>query len=197
MNRFVKFTVTGVFAVLTSASAEAQQKDQGQQGQGQKSPPVQNTVGPQGAYHGGIGQTPWFSNQEIRQHFKLSDQQYNQLNKSYGESYGRYQDGMQTLDKDLTAEQRTQKMGELNQRFNKDFSTRVNEVFTDPQQRERYNQLYWQYQGYNAFSDPMVQEQLKLTGEQRQKLGQHGQEWQKQMNDLGRTYQTDRVNADY
>ena len=83
-------------------------------------------------------------------------------------------------------------MGELQQGFSKGFSTTTNEVFTDPQQRQRYNQLYLQYQGYNAFSDPAVQEKLNLTAEQRQKLGQNGQEWHKQMSELGRTYETDR-----
>jgi opacity protein-like surface antigen len=158
MNRFAKFALTAVFAVLTAAGADAQQKSQTQPAQ--KVPTVPDVQGQQGVYHGGIGQTPWFSNQEIRQHFKLSDQQYDQLNKSYSESYGRYQQGMKTLGKDLSNEQRIQKMRDLQQGFNKDFSTTTNQVFTDPQQRQRYNQLYLQYQGYNAFSDPLVQEKL-------------------------------------
>jgi hypothetical protein len=129
---------------------------------------------------------------EIRQQFKLTDQQYIQLNKSYGDSYSRYQQGVKSFGKDLTEEQRNQKMGELRQGFNKSFSPATNEVFTDAPQRQRYNQLYLQYQGYNAFSDPMVQEKLNLTAEQRLQLGQYGQEWHTQMNGLGRTYQTDR-----
>jgi hypothetical protein len=193
MNHFARFALTGVVAVLTAAGAEAQQKSQTQPAQ--KVPTVLDAPGQQGVYHGGIGQTPWFSNQEIRQHFKLSDQQYDQLNKSYGESYGRYQQEMKTFGKDLSNEQRAQKMRELQQRFNKDFSTTTNQVFTDPQQRQRYNELYLQYQGYNAFSDPLVQEKLNLTPEQRQKISQYGEEWHNQMNDLGRTYTTDREGA--
>ena len=176
MNRFAVTVMAGAIASLSFSLAEAQQGP-GQQG---FIPPSQ------------VGQTPWFSNQDVRQHFKVSDQQYNQLNKSYGESYGRYQEGMTKFGKDLSAEQRAQKMGELQQGFNKSFTTSANEVFIDPQQRQRYNQLNLQYQGYNAFTDPMVQEKLNLTTEQRQKIGQQGLEWHKQMNELGRTYPTDR-----
>jgi Spy/CpxP family protein refolding chaperone len=34
-----------------------------------------------------------------------------------------------------------------------------------------------------------------LTPEQRQKIGQYGEEWHNQMNELGRTYTTDRDGA--
>jgi hypothetical protein len=181
MNRFAKFAFAGVVAVLASASAEAQQK--GPTNQGQQGPP--------GAYHGGIGQTPWFSNPEIRQQFKLNDTQFNDLNKSYGEAYGKYQQGTKAFGKDLTPEQRNQKMAELHQGFHKDFSTSVGKVFTDPQQQQRYNELNLQYQGYNAFSNPMVQEKLQLTPEQRQQLARQGQDWNKKMEGLGQTYQND------
>jgi flagellar basal body-associated protein FliL len=190
MNRFAKIAFAGVFAVLASASAEAQQQGQGQQ-PGQKGASAQGSAGQTGAYHGGIGQTPWFSNQDVRQQFKLSDPQYNQLNKSYGEYYTQYQQGINNLGKNLSAEQRTQKTNELQQRFNKNLATATDQMFTNPQQRQRYNQLNLQYQGYNAFTDPAVQEKLNLTAEQRQTLAQNGQECNKQMNGLGRTYQTD------
>jgi len=184
MNRFARIAFAGVFAVLSSTAAEAQQPRQ----------PAQVQPG-QVQYHRGIGQSPWFSNPEVRQQFKLSDQQYKQLNNSYGESYGRYRQEVNNLGKDLTNEQRAQKMNELQQRFYKDFSTTSGTLFTDPQQRLRYDQLHLQYQGYNAFSDPMVQEKLNLTAEQRQKLDQYGQEWHKQMDGLGRTYPTDSAAA--
>jgi hypothetical protein len=37
----------------------------------------------------------------------------------------------------------------------------------------------------------MVQEKLNLTADQRQKLGQQGQEWNKQMNTFGAGYKND------
>jgi hypothetical protein len=191
MMRLTKwFSAALAVTLLASMAAQAQQK--GGQPQGQKgAPPVQGAAGQQGAYHGGYGQMPWFSNQDARTHLKLNDAQYNQLNKGYGQAYEGYQTGMKNMGKDLTDEQRTQKMGELQQGFNKNLSTTANDVFTDPQQRQRYNQLQMQYRGYNAFSDPTVQDKLNLTAEQRQKLGQQGQEWNKQMNGFGAGYKSD------
>jgi len=49
-----------------------------------------------------------------------------------------------------------------------------------------------QYRGYDAFNDPLVQERLALTPDQRQKLTQYNQEWHKSMGDLNRDYGTDR-----
>ena len=184
MIRLTKW-LSAALAVTLLASTAAQAQQKGVQPQGQKGAPVQGT------YHGGYGQTPWFGNQEVRQHFKLSDEQYNQLNKGYGTYYGQYQTGMKDIGKDMTDEQRTLKMRELQQGFDKNMSTTANGVFTDPQQKERYNQLYLQYQGYNAFSDPIVQQKLNLTAEQRQQLGQQGQAWNKQMNTFSTGYTTD------
>jgi hypothetical protein len=127
----------------------------------------------------------------VQQQFKLNEQQYNQLNQGYGQSYTRYQEGIKALGTDLTDAQRSQKMNELRQGFYEDFSGTADKVFTDPQQRQRYEQLHLQYQGYNAFSDPRIQDKLNLTAEQRQKIGQNGQDWHKQMSDLGQTYQSD------
>jgi len=90
----------------------------------------------------------------------------------------------------LSNDQRWQMMMEHNQKFNKAFSPTLNETITDPKQRERFQQLQYQYQGLGAFSDPTIQERLKLTPEQRQKLNQYGQEWYNQMGELGQGYQS-------
>lgn len=190
MNRFAKLAAVGFFAMLGSAAVEAQPAGNTQPGAKGTTTP-QGKTGPQSGYHGGVGQTPWFANQDVRQQFKLTDQQFNQMNKSYTDAYGQYQKGMSGLGTDLTPAQRAQQTRDLQQGFNTSFSKSTNDVFTDPQQRTRYNQLYMQYQGYDAFNNPMIQEKLNLTAEQRQTLGQNGQKWHSQMNDLGRNYQTD------
>jgi len=128
----------------------------------------------------------------VRQQLKLDDQQYNRLNKAYGESWKKYQQQTSGLDKNLTDEQRTQRINDLQRDFTTNFSSTTNQIITDPAQRERYNQMYLQYQGYGAFNDPMVQQKLNFTDEQKQKLSQYGQEWNKQMNNYYGTYQTDR-----
>jgi hypothetical protein len=50
-------------------------------------------------------------------------------------------------------------------------------VITDPQQLARYNQLQTQYQAYDAFTDPMVQQRLNLTEPQMQQVNQFRQQW--------------------
>jgi len=155
-------------------------------GQGQKGLP-----GQQGGYQGGIGQTPWFSNPQVRQQFKLTDQQYNALNQAYGTAWQQYQQGIQGLDKGLTDAQRAQRIQEMQQGFYRNFGTNLSQTINDPQQLQRFQQMQLQYRGYGAFSDPTVQEKLKLTPEQRQKLGQYGTEWEKEMTGLAQGYEKD------
>jgi len=201
MNRIVKFASLSVCATLWTGLVFAQnqqpnqqQNQQNGQQQNQAQPNQSGTAGQRGGYQGAYGQTPWFSNQAVRQQLKFDDTQYNKLNKAYGESWQRYQNQMAEINKnkDLTDAQRAQRMSDLQREFGTNFSSTTNQVITDPTQRERYNQLYWQYLGYDAFNDPMVQQKLNLTDEQKQKLGQYSREWGTQMNDYSRGYATDR-----
>jgi len=201
MYRIVKFASLGVCATLLTGFVFAQNQQQNQQKGQQQNQTQQNqsgtagqTTGQRGGYHGAFGQTPWFADQSVRQQLKFDDNQFNKLNKSYGESWQRYQNQMSELNKnkDLTDAQRAQRMSDLQREFGTNFSSTTNQIITDPSQRERYNQMYWQYLGYDAFNDPMVQQKLNLTDEQKQKLGQYSREWSTQMNDYSRGYATDR-----
>jgi len=144
---------------------------------------------------GSISQTPWFSNPQVRQQLNLNDNQFTGLNKAYQQAYNTYQQGVNGLDKTLNDTQRQQRMNELQGNFYKDLTNSTNTVLTDPKQRERYNQLYWQYQGYGAFTNPMIAEMLKLTPEQRDRFRQMQQDWSTQMSKLGPLYQTDKQQA--
>jgi len=68
--------------------------------------------------------------------------------------------------------------------FTTDFNTSVDATFTAPAMRQRYNQLNWQYQGVNAFSDPAIQQQLNLTPQQRQQFSQLQGQWQRDLRNL-------------
>jgi len=186
MKRIGAFGLAGLIALAAAGPVEAQKSDQGQSGQ------TGNTSGQKGS-SGGISQTPWFSNQGVQKQLNLNADQTTQLNKAYGQAYNTYQSGMKQLgsDTNLSAQDRAQKMRDLEANFYKSFSTATNDTLTDPAARQRFNQLSWQYRGYGAFNDPMIQEKLKLTPEQQQKLGQFNQEWSKQMNDLGTAYSKD------
>jgi len=194
MNRISTFALAGLVTLGAANLVEAQQAGQAQQGQSGQAQQGQAGQGQRGNT-GSISQTPWFSDQSIRKQLNLDSDRYNQLNKAYGQAYSTYQKGVNQLGNNLSDTDRIQRMQELESGFYKSFSSAAGEAFTDPAQKQRFNELYLQYRGYGAFSDPMVQEKLNLTPEQRQKLSQLNQEWSTQMNDLNRTYQTDREGA--
>jgi len=208
MNRLAAFISLGTFALLTAGFVMGQQNQQNQgqqkqgqgqqkQGQGQqKNQPNQGQGSVKGGqFNGPINQNAWFAQPDIRQQLKLNDDQFNSLNKAHSQAWERYNSGMSSLGKDLKPDQIQERRRDLEQNYYKQFSNATNDVITDPQTRERYNQLYLQYRGYDAFNDPTIQEKLRLTPEQRQKLGQYGQEWTKSMGELGQMYQSDREGA--
>ncbi len=139
----------------------------------------------------GYSQTPWFSNPTIREQLQLNDQQYNQLHQNYQKSWTRYNQERNLFNDKLTPEQRLRREGELSTAFHKDFSPAVNSVLADTAARQRYNQLSWQYQGYNAFRDPTVQQQLNLNAAQQQQLNKYGTAWDQQLNAWRTEYPND------
>ncbi len=136
--------------------------------------------------------TPWYSNADVRRQLKLDEDQYKRLNERYVEYWTPYDKGITTIPADLAEAERQKRIAELNKTFHSGVAKSTTEVITDPQIRDRYNQLYWQYQGYGAFEDPTVQQRLKLTDEQRQAFAKQRADWEKQMNTYSSEYATDR-----
>ena len=180
-------TLAALGLLSTGTAAAFAQGDRTQQQQG-----ASTGVAAQAGIYGGIQQSPWFGNPSIRQQLQLNDDQYNRMNKSYGQAWDRYNKGLTGLDKNLAEQQRMQRYQELNGGFYKDFSGGIDEVFPDKAARQRYNQMDWQYRGYGAFNDPYVQKQLSLNEEQRQKFNQYDREWNTQMNNWRREFRNDR-----
>ena len=160
------------------------QQNQAQQGQGGNQA--------QGGFNGGFQQTPWFNNPQIRKQLQLNEEQFNRLNQSYMQAWQQYNQGINGLDKQLTNEQRMQRMRELNQGLYKKYSTDIDETIEDRAARRRFSQMDWQYRGYGAFYDPSVQQQLNLTDEQLQKLQQYQNEWNQQVGIWRKEYSNDR-----
>jgi hypothetical protein len=182
MNRIVKVMAAGFFGVLAAGSLPGQMQGQVKPVQGQNPQPSK--------LYSPFGQTAWFANQDIRQHLKFNDKQYDQLNRAYGNAWAAYQKGVGSLPMTLTPEQRDQRIQELQRDFYKNYSAATNDIITDPQMRARYKQLYLQYRGYDAFYDPQVQEKLALTDAQRQMLKQYHQEWNKSMGEMYGDFQS-------
>jgi hypothetical protein len=137
-----------------------------------------------------FGQDHSFSNGPVfGVHF---NEQYIGLNKAYTESWKRYQQGFKGLDKNLSDQQRSQQMRDLQRDLFADISKSSSCIFTSPEQRQRFDQMFLQFRGFDAFQDPAIQKKLNLNDAQRQMLDQYGREWNTQMGNYNRTYNTDR-----
>ena len=126
----------------------------------------------------------------MRRDLNLNQQQLDQLNKAYSASWTRYHQDMNGLS-NISEQQRTQQMQKLQQDFYNNLNSSSGVTLTNPDQRQRYNQLSLQYRGTGAFQDPTVQQRLNLTDSQRQQLQQNEQAWNQQMSQLHRDFQTD------
>lgn len=131
--------------------------------------------------YNGINQTPWYSVPVVRQQLNLTDDQYGQLNNSYNTAYTTYNTGITGLNDGLTDEQRAQQTAQLNGTFYTNWNQATNKVIVDPAARQRFNQAYWQYQHYGAFSDPTVRQQLNLTDAQIKQFQTYDRDWNNNM----------------
>jgi len=144
---------------------------------------------------GGINRTPWFNNTPIRRDLNLGDAQLRNLNNVYQQAYTNYQNGLNGISPNQTAAQRQQAMLNLQQQFYTGFTNNSAQYLTDPAQKQRVNQLFWQYRGFGAFSDPFVANQLNLTPAQQSRLGTFQQDWTTQMNKISPLLSTNREQA--
>ena len=102
----------------------------------------------------------------------MNDTQFNSLNRAYQDAYTNYQNSLNGLGKNLTADQRTQQMEMLQNKFNDRFNQNVNSTLTDPGVRSRFEQLNRQYMGLSNFNNPAIQKQLNLTPQQLNQIRQ-------------------------
>jgi hypothetical protein len=178
LNGVVRTFAPAALAFAAASLAHAQGK-----------PTTQQASPPATLPQNGVNSTPWFANPQARLQLKFNDNQFNGLNQAYQNAWATYQKGVNGIDANASAAQRQQRLNELRQNFYNDFSSGPDQYLKDPAQRQRFDQLHWQYRGYGAFSDPAVSNRLKLTPVQREKLDQYHQDWYAQMNKLGPVYQ--------
>jgi hypothetical protein len=124
---------------------------------------------------------PWFGDAIVRGQLRINNDQFDRLRRNYANSWNRLTQSMSSLPADLTDDQRLLRQQELERAFNEEFARSTQDVFTDPQQRLRFNQLALQLQGPLAFNDPNLRLRLELTDQQLLELGRIGQDWNRQM----------------
>lgn len=112
--------------------------------------------------------TPLYRMNDVGKSLNLTPQQVTNLNKLTETTQGQYRDDYGKLGT-LNDVDRFTRMQELNQKYSTDWNTGARDVFDDTQ-RARYQQLNYQYGGFNSFYDPSVQKELSLTAEQQKNL---------------------------
>lgn len=85
----------------------------------------------------------------------------------------------------------SQRLQQLRQVFDDEFSQVVDSTFTDAAARQRYNQLYLQYQGFDAFSNPAVGRQLNLDPNQQAQFENLSRQWNQGLERLQGAYEQD------
>ena len=116
----------------------------------------------------------------------MNDQQFNQLNRSYQDAWNRYNQGASNLGNNLDEQQQMQQRQQLEGQFNQQFGQSLDTTFTDPQVRQRYNQLNNQFYGHNTFNNPQVRQQLDITPQQQRQLRRMSTAWNREMQRLQR-----------
>lgn len=137
-------------------------------------------------------QVPWFAAPGVREQLRLSDEQFRQLHRDYAQYWRRYDENLKNLDKKMTPAERRERAKDLSSSFHKEFAQNLDDALTNPEMRRRYDQLYLQYLNYGAFSDPIIQEQLKLSAAQQRKFDQYERDWYRQLNTLRTVYPRNR-----
>jgi hypothetical protein len=144
------------------------------------------------AQFGVWGQSPWFTNSGLRTELGLTEAQYNHLNNNYNQAYASYQQSMNGLGQDLSNAQIQAERNQLYSQFQNQFNRNVETVLTDPAARQRYNELNLQYQGYAAFNNPTLQQELKLTPEQIRQLNKYNDNFNSRWDRWNTQYSTNR-----
>jgi Spy/CpxP family protein refolding chaperone len=130
---------------------------------------------------------------DVRKSLNLTPEQVNRLNTLTEQTQGQYRDKYSQLST-LKDADRAARMQELNRQYYGDWSKGARNVFND-EQRTRYQQLYYQYGGFNSLGDPDVAKRLNLTPEQRRNLNASIDWSSRQLQDINKTGATDHDKA--
>jgi hypothetical protein len=136
---------------------------------------------------------PWFGAEGLQNELELDDDQIRRLNDAYGATWKQMRANQADSGSDLDEEARDQRLSEYRSRFDDEFNRSTSDVFRNDAQRDRFNQLRMQYQGYGAFTNPQLRSQLNLNDTQLRQLEELNRDWDTNINDFRNTYASDRA----
>jgi hypothetical protein len=126
---------------------------------------------------------------DVSKALNLTQDQITNLNKLTEQTQARYRDDYAKL-ANLKEADRFARMQELNRQYYADWSKGTRDIFNDTQ-RGRYQQLGYQYGGFNTLYDPDVQKRLNLTADQVRDLRAQWDWSDQQLRDINRIGATD------
>jgi hypothetical protein len=141
----------------------------------------------------GFGPGALLSNKSVQKELKADDAQVQKLDKLADEIGEKMQGFFQTL-QDVPQEERFAKMQERNRAINADIKKSLSE-FLKPEQTRRFEQIQLQNAGANSFLATEVQDKLKMTSEQKDKVRGIVEDSRDQMREIMQGFQDDREGA--
>lgn len=107
----------------------------------------------------------------VSKSLNLTQDQITNLNKVTDQTQAQYRDNYNKL-KTLDQNDREARTRELNRQYYGDWNKGASSIL-NATQMNRYQQLNYQYGGFNTFHDPAIQKQLNLTPDQIKNLNEH------------------------
>jgi hypothetical protein len=108
---------------------------------------------------------------DVSKSMNLTQDQVANLNKLTDQTQAQYRDNYNKLST-LNDADRAARAQELNRQYYGDWNKGASSIFNDSQM-SRYQQLNYQYGGFNTLYDPSVQKQLNLSPDQIRNLNEH------------------------
>lgn len=133
------------------------------------------------------------SNKGVQKELKATDEQAEKLNTFAREMMENQRGEFQNL-RDLSQEERGEKMQQMARAHAVELVKGMGGILK-PEQVKRFEQIQLQQSGAGAFSSPRVQEGLKLTDDQKTKLGEITEESGRSMREAFQGSQSDREGA--
>jgi hypothetical protein len=138
---------------------------------------------------GSLGVVPWFQNPNVIRELRITDPQMRRLADVYGQLFGPYQTELGNL-QGLDPAQRVARINELNMAFDNSMNKSAADILNE-RQIQRFNQLYTQQQGFEAFTNPELRRRLSLADTQLEQLRKANQDFDQQLRDLSKASQGD------
>lgn len=126
-----------------------------------------------------------YQRNDVSTSLNLNQQQIDNLNKLSEQTRAQYQESYNSL-RTLNDSERFAREQELNRKYYGDWNMGARNVFNE-NQWNRYQQLNYQHDGFNAFYEPNIQKRLNLTADQKKTLDEQRIWSEQQLREINRS----------